>query len=244
MGTISLPSLFAVPFGADSGAPVAANRFTPLSFPSLDTANADRELESARQRGYAAGYAEGTRAAEVVYAARSADLEVELAAEMQFAHARASRIISILNTAAEAITKQVEPSLLEAEQTLIDLSIQLAEAIIGVELQDGEVSARAALTRALEATESDTEVTLRLAPDDLQVLKLDHGLPEGVTFVGDETLRVGDAIAELPLGLVDARIESAFRRAKYELLTAGNGASGPRAGGPGAGNPGNPGGPR
>ena len=216
-----MSSLFAVPSSGDAGPPAAAARFVPIAFPSLDTATAEAQYESARQRGYAAGYAEGTRAAEVIYATRSEQLEVELAAEMEFAHARASRVITILNTSATAITERVEPSLLEAEQTLINLSIELAEAILGVELQHGEVSARAALERALDATESDTRVTLRLAPDDLQVLKLDHGLPDGLTLVADETMKVGDAVAELPLGLVDARIDSAFRRARHELFAAG-----------------------
>ncbi|MCU1407561.1 MAG: hypothetical protein JWQ43_3864 [Glaciihabitans sp.] len=201
---------------------MSENRFVATSFPSINSADLTREHEAARQRGYAAGYAEGMRAAEVIYSARSEDLEVTLAAEMEFAHARSGRVITILETAAEAINRRVEPSLVEAEATLMRAALLLAEAVIGHELSDHKTAARAALARALAGSVSETVVALRLSPDDVQVLNLEHkvelGLPNGLRFVADPTLTSGDAIAELAVGLVDARIDAALQRARYELF--------------------------
>lgn len=201
---------------------MSEHRFVATTFPSITSATLEREHEAARQRGYAAGYAEGMRAAEVVYSARSEDLEVTLAAEMEFAQARSRRVITILETAADAIHQRIEPSLVEAEATLMRAAVHLAEAVIGHELADHETAARAALSRALAATVSETVVALRLSPDDVQVLNLEHKvesmLPPGLIFVADPTLASGDAIAELAEGLVDARIDAALQRARHELF--------------------------
>jgi flagellar assembly protein FliH len=192
-------------------------RFAPTTFPTLSTALTQQHLEAARARGYSAGYAEGTHKADRDYAARSADLEVTLAAEIEFGRARAARVLAILNAAVASLTARLEPSLQEAEETFLAASIELAEAILGVELQDHAASARAAVLRILRTPHTAHIIAVRLNPDDLQVVRLDAGLPAGVDLIPDESITRGDAVAELAAGILDARISTALRRAREEL---------------------------
>ncbi|WP_423921958.1 hypothetical protein ACPEEZ_01785 [Frigoribacterium sp. 2-23] len=106
-------------------------------------------------------------------------------------------------------------------------------------------TARAALARALRGADAQIVATVRLHPADLAQLSPEIVATVGVPLVADAGLARGDAEADLPNGIVDARLDTAFARARAALLddaalatsaasTAGSGsgsgsALGPRA---------------
>ncbi|WP_213814888.1 FliH/SctL family protein [Glaciihabitans sp. dw_435] len=192
--------------------------FAPLAFPAIGNPDTERELEGARQRGHAAGYAEGTRRAEAELRAKLLDLEANLAAEISHTAARSARAVAVLTAATEALAQRTAPVLAEADDALAAASIDLAEAIIGHALADAPGSARAAIARALDHQEAASVIAVRLNPDDLSLLDADILAAAPVRFTADPTLSRGDAIAEFPVGLLDARIGAALDRARAELL--------------------------
>lgn len=105
--------------------------------------------------------------------------------------------------------------LASAAQTLQRAALELAEAVLGVELSDGATGAVAALARVAAAEVEP--VVVRLNPDDLRALGTDPQLPDGARLVADASLGRGDAVAELPDGWLDARIGTALDRARAAL---------------------------
>ena len=97
--------------------------------------------------------------------------------------------------------------------------------MIGHELSDVPGSARAALARATGTPEADAIVAVRMHPDAIATLDAaaieSVGASAGIRLVADPALGRGDAVAELPVGIIDARIASALARATAELLGGG-----------------------
>jgi flagellar assembly protein FliH len=110
------------------------------------------------------------------------------------------------------------PVLDDVKGVLARASIEIAEAILGYELEDAPRSARAALTRAFAGDDAHAVHTVRLHPDDLSVLDAELRTRTDVSFVADPSLSRGDAIAEYPDGFLDARIATALARATNTLL--------------------------
>jgi flagellar assembly protein FliH len=111
----------------------------------------------------------------------------------------------------------------DAQDAIAVSALDLAETIIGAELADGERSATAALGRALAVVDPTTITTIRLNPLDLGVLDravLDGTVRaiSGVSLTADASIARGDAIADLPLGFLDARIATAVARARAAIL--------------------------
>ncbi len=195
--------------------------FSPVTFPSLkkDAPSSD-ELKS-RASGHSAGYAAGLRAAADEVAAQEARRDAELAQALAEAEARISRAIAVLNAAAEALERRTIPTLAEAQDAIAATAVELAEAIIGRELSDGETSARSALHRALADVDPELVQVVRLNPEDLEILDWQGKLVKGVTFEADATLPRGDAVTEFEDGYLDARVASALTRARQAILGAG-----------------------
>lgn len=193
--------------------------FSPLSFPALGSTPGLVEAQ-ARTRGHASGYAAGMRAAEEALQAERDRALAEHAALMEATRTRADALTALLSAAVESVNEHVAPVLAEAQAAIAAASVDLAEAIIGVELADGPTSARAALSRALSDVDPAAVLRVRMHPETLSALEsLDPArLPEGVSFVADATLASGDAVAELPDGHLDARIGAAVARARAALL--------------------------
>lgn len=189
--------------------------FVALAFPPIDTPDSRRVFQAAQSRGYAAGFAAGSKEASARLAEQTATIAAAAQVEEIAARTRADTAVARLNVVIREMQDTVIPLLAEAEQALADSAIALAEAIIGVELRDDADSARAALARALGHPERSAVSVVRLNPGDLAAVM---NLPiEGVTLVADQTLARGDAIAELPSGFLDARIDAALERARAEL---------------------------
>jgi flagellar assembly protein FliH len=194
---------------------LADTGFVALSFPALDTPDSRKAFQLAQSRGYAAGFAAGSQEAALRLAERSAAADAAALNAARTAQERSDAALARLNAVIRGVEEIVVPLLAEAEQTLADSAVALAETVLAAELRDGPHSARTALARALGHPEAKSVTVVRLNPADLAIFM---DLPvEGVTLVADQYLARGDAIAELPTGFLDARIGAALDRARAEL---------------------------
>lgn len=191
--------------------------FTTAVFPTIHSAGSERELAAARQRGHAAGYAEGVRRAEAESAVSEERRRAEALVERERGAAQLTAARAVLASAVAALQAQALPTIDTIENTLVDATLELAEAVLGMELQNGETSARAALARAVSHPDSTVAVSIRLHPADLELLGAVDATDLGVPLVADATLSSGDAVVELPVGVLDARIGSALERARLAL---------------------------
>ncbi|MET4705663.1 FliH/SctL family protein [Frigoribacterium sp. UYMn621] len=193
--------------------------FFPMTFPALPaTPEQDRADADNRAAGHAAGYAAGLRAAGAELAGQRAALDAEHRAALLHDAARTDRAIAVLAAAARALDSRLLPIVTDAQDAIAASALDLAETIIGVELADGEGSARAALTRALAVVDPAVITTVRMNPLDLGVLDDAVRAASGVSFTADASIARGDAIADLPLGYLDARIATAVARARAAML--------------------------
>ena len=192
-----------------------AFRPTALEVPDVDAA----AHEAARAAGFAAGYAAGARVA----AATAAEESVRVAAARAEAEADAAAALAaalaVLRSAAAAAQARTVPVLAEAEALLHAGALELARAVLGIELSDAERSARAALARVLSRPHAPEAVTIHLNPRDLAALRATGAdeVPDGVELVDDPALAPGDAVARHPDGYLDARIGAALERAAAAL---------------------------
>lgn len=229
---------------------VARVVYPTIAGPGSDRAAArDADDVRAEARGHAAGYAAGLRAAELELAARRAALEAEHAELHERLMAHGIAAADILVTAARALDARVVQSVSDAEEVLVATAFDLAEAVVGYELRASVPAAddpsadepsvdepatpgdpdpragrtaRAAVARALAGADGSVVTTLRLHPLDLALLNESTRASSapGVVFAADPSLGRGDAEADLPAGLIDARLDTALARARQALLGA------------------------
>lgn len=185
--------------------------------PLTPVASIDHAHAVARAEGFAAGYAAGARRAAVDAAAAAERVAAQAAAAAVEQREAAQRALATLAAAAQAVRSLTAPVLAESTATVHAAALELAEAVLGVELADDETSARSALARVLASEPGPGPVTVRLHPADAATLLQDTVVPEGLTLEADPTLQRGDALAHHADGHVDARIREALDRARAEL---------------------------
>lgn len=194
----------------------------PAVFPVVPTPTQSQAHTDAKTRGFtqghAAGYAVGLQLASRETAAARARHDADHARRVSELEARHAAEVESLRLAGAALVERTVPVLADSEQALFSCALELAEALLGHEIRDGETSARAALARAYGTGEAEVPVAIRMNPADLAVLGRVTGiLPETLTLVGDPALNRGDAVAEYPYGFVDARLDTAVARVKAAL---------------------------
>lgn len=198
-------------------------------FPDIQPAARSRKEDRGYTQGHAAGYAEGIRAAAAEQRSLREQFHAEHSAMLDSGRLAVAQAVRVLEAAAAAFRQRRGAVLEEAQDVLAASAMELAEAILGYELNDGGSggkTARAALARALGASSdlgalcgAETVTAVRLHPADLAALSaVDVGNVAGVELRADPTLNPGDAIAEHPQGWLDARIGTALDRAKAVLL--------------------------
>ncbi|MEB0201424.1 MULTISPECIES: FliH/SctL family protein [Cryobacterium] len=192
--------------------------FSAISFPTLRAVSGDSTVEAARVQGHAAGYTAGMRAAASDIAAQVARLEADHAARVSQVQAQLDRTVGLLTAASHALDERTQPVLHEAEGTLLATALDLAEAVIGYQISDGPSAARLALRRALDPASPTRPNVVRMHPADLDVIDPAVLAATGVTFQADPSLARGDAVSEFADGFLDARISTAFERARAALL--------------------------
>ncbi|OJF11692.1 flagellar assembly protein [Couchioplanes caeruleus subsp. caeruleus] len=189
----------------------------------VDSAPVERAKQEARTAGYAAGWAQGQRAAAV-----EAETVVERARAREHAHEqrRAAALAQAVNALGRAVTgleTQLMPTLHELQEAVLAHAFELAEAIVGRAMDDPEGRAAAALRRAMNAAPDQGDIVVSLHPEDFRNLvgtatDADYNY-EGrpVHLRPDPALRPGDAVAETGTTTVDASIAAAVARAKEAL---------------------------
>ncbi|TFB84571.1 hypothetical protein E3O25_07970 [Cryobacterium sp. TMT1-3] len=194
--------------------------FGRMAFPRLRDEEQDRDAEQSRAEGHAAGYTEGLRLAAADVERRADEINAEHAQNERYGEAQIDHAVLLLAAAARALDERSIPLIQQAESTLVNMSLDLAEAILGVELSRTEPSARRALERALHQPDQldRSEVhTIRMHPDDLAILGEQTHALGSIRFQADSRLKRGDAITEFSDGFLDARIGTAFARATAAL---------------------------
>ena len=194
--------------------------FGRMAFPRLRDGEQDRADEQSRAEGHAAGYTEGLRQAAADVARRADEINAAHAENERDGAAQIDHAVSLLGAAARALDERSIPLIQQAEATLVNTSLELAEAILGCELSRTEPSARRALERAMhqpDQLDHSTFHTIRMNPEDLVVLAAQTRALESIRFVADSQLKRGDALTEFSDGFLDARIGTALARARAAL---------------------------
>lgn len=191
--------------------------FARTDFPVFGAQAAVRIDEGARTRGHAAGYVAGLAAANLE-AVRRAEATAARAAEAeQNARESVERAVEALRFAAYSFDARVMPVVESVHSSLLAAAIDIAEAILGVELSDTATSARAAVTRALADVDPLTVRRVRLNPSDAARLDDTQRAALGVEIVADTFLAQGDAMTEFEEGILDARLGTAVARVRAAL---------------------------
>ncbi|MBT1606997.1 hypothetical protein [Curtobacterium flaccumfaciens] len=207
-----------------------------VAFPVLADPAGRERASSADVRGHAAGYTAGLRAAQAETDALRNRLEAEHAARVTALQADTARRVAVLDAATNAMLSTVAPVLADAEASVASAAVDLAEAIVGNVVRatrpahdatvadgpDGQGSreariasgAEATVRRALASVDRTVPVAVRLSPADAARVA---GLDLPVPVVADGALRDGDAVVDLPDGMLDARIATALDRARTAL---------------------------
>lgn len=187
---------------------------------AVDNKAVARARDAARTAGYAEGWALGQQAATV--AAQAAHDQAR-AAEQRFAARRVAALQQALDTlaaAADDVRGRTVATVDAMQDLIISSAVELAEAIIGRELAEGEHRGPDAMRRVMRAAPTSGELTVRLHPDDYRTLT---GSATGgdynyegrlVNLRPDPGLQPGDAMAELGATTVDASIAGAMDRAR------------------------------
>lgn len=178
---------------------------------------AETARTAARAQGYASGWAEGRRAAERAALAEAEQYVVQRAAERAAEAAEHEQAVAALRLAAQRLDAATAKVCSAVETHAVEISLQLAEAVLGRELALAEQPAADAMRRALELMPSGTAVTVRLHPADRDGLDLAAFADHCVTVVADPTLRRGDALVETDVTVVDATVDAALARVREVL---------------------------
>jgi flagellar assembly protein FliH len=229
----SSPSPFAASHGSAAGAASAVFAPLPSSRAAVDghattAAFASHDVAATSQAsGYAAGWAQGVAAAAEEERRVIAELRARAAAEREALQAQVAQALASLEAAADDLRARTAPQLDAVADAVAIAVVDLAEVVIGREIEDDGMRGFTALRRALDAAPSHADITVRLNPEDLAVveqMRSADGLlvlaENQVTIVADPRLAPGDAFAEFPGGLVDARTDTALARIRGQLRGA------------------------
>ncbi|WP_285319413.1 FliH/SctL family protein [Pseudarthrobacter sp. lyk4-40-TYG-27] len=190
-------------------------------FPRVQQSAPTESRDRGYVQGHAAGYAAGLRAAAADQERQAHAMRVEHDAVLAHARESAARATAVLQAAAAAFQQRFALVLQDSEQVLAAGALELAEAVLGYEMHDGDRTARAALHRALGGSTSAAPAAVRLHPADIALL--DGATADtAVDLVPDPSLARGDAIAVYPDGWLDARLHTAVARARAALLGPDN----------------------
>lgn len=193
-----------------------------IVYPSLRTTGPANE-QAGFTEGHAAGYAAGVRAAAKEQRRWRDRMAAEQAAALAAGQQDLDRAVRALAVARTDFAHRNVQALQDANEVLARTALELAEAILGYELAEGTRTARAAIERALSASDPGTLVAVRLNPADIDVLdKEGLDLPAGLPLLPDASLNRGDAKVDYEHGWLDASLGTALARVRTALLSDGD----------------------
>lgn len=172
-------------------------------------------MAEALARGYAEGHEEGMAAGFAAGQEAAADDVDRQRAEV--AAAVAGALQSLAAASVEVLSRR-DDTVAALERSLVDAAFELAEAIVGRELELATSPGRDALVRALRLAAGTDAVVVRMHPDDIATLG-DADLAPGreVTVVADPTVGRNGCLVQVGDGCVDAQIGSALGRVREVL---------------------------
>ncbi|WP_210479810.1 FliH/SctL family protein [Naasia sp. SYSU D00948] len=188
--------------------------FAPLAYPVLRDDAARGIEERARIQGHAAGYAAGRREAAATLESERAARQAEHDRVLTDGRARIQSAAAALSAGAAQLAAATAPVLAEADAALLSAAVELAEALLLRELDERPDAPLARVRRVLAAAAGSSPLRVRLAPADAELAGPSIG---DVTVVPDPSLRPGDAVVDLPDGVLDARVGAALERARAAL---------------------------
>lgn len=196
--------------------------FTPLVLPRVGEMPIDvrSEGDRARTRGYADGFAEGRRVALEESRAQQADEHERMRRLREAYLQQRGSALAAVRASQVALDERAAKLSATASARIEQLAVELATAILGVELSDPARSAAHALRRALDATPLTTWTKVTFSERDGAVLQEDADATQLLAGIETTTApRVGDggAIVEIPDGAVDTRVAEALTRALEAL---------------------------
>lgn len=213
----------------------AAQRFEAYQVPGRPDEAVVKVREAAKAAGYAQGWAAGlAQAAERAAVERAVEREMaDLAARNAELHrVRAlARAQDAVLAAARGLLDREDPHVGALADTVLELALDLAGAVLDRELSLTASPALDAVQRALRPLDPDQPVTVRVHPEDLSVLQGDDlkrtggpaeapsvSFASSVRFTADPTLQPGDAVAVQGDTEVDARLRASVSRALEALV--------------------------
>ncbi|WP_210507502.1 FliH/SctL family protein [Naasia sp. SYSU D00057] len=188
--------------------------FAPLAYPVLRDDAARAAEERARIAGHAAGYAAGRRAAAAAVEAERLAQQAEHDQAIAAGRARLAAAAQALTLAAARLDAATAPVLAAVDASLLAASVELAEALVDRELASAPDAPLDRVRRVLDGATEQLPVRVRLAPADAELAGTEL---EGIAVLADAALHRGDAVVELPDGILDARIAAALDRARAVL---------------------------
>jgi flagellar assembly protein FliH len=187
--------------------------FSPLDFPAIA---GERTDERASIRGHAAGYAAGRKQVEEELAVLREAIELDGRRRSEAARTEVQLALDALARSAEEFRRRELPLLQHLDAAITAAALEIAEVIVGRELDSTEGSARVALGRVTQEAGPGTSI-VRLNPEDIAVIAEEAAPGAGVDLVPDSALERGDAIIELSEGSIDARVARSIERARAAL---------------------------
>lgn len=208
-----LPDLRAGTWTRLAGAAALGDAATEVAL--RDVAEEVRDV--ARAQGYAAGWAGGRRRAQAEAEARRVDADRDRATELARWAEQQQTLLSALASAADSCGSDLATRYAELTELAVDLALEIAEAVIGREVENATDGGVDAVRRVLSELAPGVTTTVRLNPADLA--SIDRGLLAGtaIELVADPTVGRGDALAETQTGLIDASLATAMARVREVL---------------------------
>jgi flagellar assembly protein FliH len=178
-----------------------------------------RLRERAHAEGYAAGFTEGSAAAEQVVAEAEREARDRLAEVQARWERRLVSATAALGAAVRRLEEAAVPAADEVRDSVLGAVTTLVEDLLGRELELAASPGLDAVRRALTLCPTDAPVVVRLHPDDLAEIPAAAlaELPETVSVVGDQRVERAGAVAETGSQRVDAQIGAALERVQAVL---------------------------
>lgn len=199
------------------GDPVAERLLTDL---------AESAKRAAHAQGYAAGWAEGRKAAEQAVRNEMAEEVAAVARDAQERHMSIemaldedhSNTMRVLASAIDAVTGVVDQARVTVEEQALQLAIHLTQTLLDIELGGPDGPAAIAIRRAMQHAQGEELLAIHLNPGDTGAPDTAPLTQRGVKIVADQSLQPGDALVELADGILDLRISAARARVREVLL--------------------------
>jgi flagellar assembly protein FliH len=173
--------------------------------------------------GYANGWSQGLREVHVLHAGEAAQSERRIAAATA-RHTEALQAATFaIHEAADELERTTVPAFDELSSVILAAAVEIAEALLGCELRDPKIAGDAALSRVLNLVPANDTVTVRLNPEDCEVLSgtgafTNTGADERrIILVPDTSLESGESVATSGAMTIDARLSKAIVRLKEHL---------------------------